>query len=40
MLNSSLKKGAVEKLKKAVEQYERSSKVLQNTAIKLHNCSI
>ncbi len=37
MLNSSLKKEAVEKLKKAVNQYEVSLKVLQNNAIKLHN---
>jgi len=37
MLNSSLKKEAVEKLRKAVNQYEVSSKALQNNAIKLHN---
>lgn len=37
MLNSSLKKEAIEKLKKAVNQYEKSSKTLQSNAIKLHN---
>ncbi|MCD5324150.1 MULTISPECIES: hypothetical protein [Pontibacillus] len=37
MLNSTLKKEAVEELKKAFNQYERSSKALQNNAVKLHN---
>lgn len=37
MLNSSLKKEAVRKLQNAVYQYEKSSKELQNNAIKLHN---
>jgi uncharacterized phage infection (PIP) family protein YhgE len=37
MLNSSLKKEAIEKLKSSIEQYEKSSKTLQNHAIKLHN---
>lgn len=37
MLNSSIKKEAVERLKRAIRQYEKSSKVLQNNAIKLHN---
>ncbi|MED1471773.1 hypothetical protein [Bacillus salipaludis] len=37
MLNNSLKKEAVEKLNKAVEQYKNSSKIVQNNAIKLHN---
>ncbi|PLR83471.1 hypothetical protein CVD25_14885 [Bacillus canaveralius] len=37
MLNSSLKKDAIEKLKNAVAQYKRSSSTLQNNAVKLHN---
>lgn len=37
MLNSSLKKEAVRKLQNTVYQYEKSSKDLQNNAIKLHN---
>jgi hypothetical protein len=37
MLNSSLKKEAVRKLQNAVYQYKKSSKDLQNNAIKLHN---
>ncbi|MDA2599396.1 hypothetical protein PDQ40_27600 [Bacillus cereus group sp. Bc061] len=37
MLNSSLKKEAINKLQNAVHQYEESSKNLQNNAIKLHN---
>ncbi|MBS8265689.1 hypothetical protein DYI25_14780 [Mesobacillus boroniphilus] len=37
MLNSSLKKEAIEKLKTALNKYESSSKALQNNAIKLHN---
>lgn len=37
MLNSTLKKEAVEKLKKALNKYEESSKTVQNNAIKLHN---
>jgi hypothetical protein len=37
MLNSSLKKEAVEKLKSAVTQYEKSTEILKTHAIKLHN---
>jgi hypothetical protein len=37
MLNSSLKKEAVRKLQNAMYKYEKSSKDLQNNAIKLHN---
>ncbi|WP_226679060.1 hypothetical protein [Mesobacillus jeotgali] len=37
MLNSSLKKESIEKLKNALNKYESSSKSLQNNAIKLHN---
>ncbi|MBR8643822.1 hypothetical protein KEH51_00825 [[Brevibacterium] frigoritolerans] len=37
MLNSSLKKEAVEKLERAIDHYEKSSKTLQNNAVKLHN---
>ncbi|RSD27061.1 hypothetical protein [Mesobacillus subterraneus] len=37
MLNGSLKKEAIEKLKNAISNYEGSSKALQNNAIKLHN---
>ena len=37
MLNSSLKKEAVRKLQNAVDKYEKSSKEIQNHAIKLHN---
>ncbi|MEH7502936.1 hypothetical protein V7152_13160 [Neobacillus drentensis] len=37
MLNSSLKKDAIEKLKISLGQYEKSSKILQNNAVKLHN---
>lgn len=37
MLNSSLKKEAVRKLENSVYQYEKSSKELQNNAVKLHN---
>ena len=37
MLNSSLKKEAVRKLQNALYKYEKSSKDVQNNAIKLHN---
>lgn len=37
MLNGSLKKEAIEKLKNAIKNYESSSKALQNNAIKLHS---
>lgn len=37
MLNSSLKKEAVEKLKKEIKSYEQVSKKAQNCAIELHN---
>ncbi|MEX6702298.1 hypothetical protein ABS315_22295 [Peribacillus frigoritolerans] len=37
MLNSSLKKEAVKKLERAIDHYEKSSKTLQNNAVKLHN---
>lgn len=37
MLNSSLKKESVIKLKNSMYQYEKSSKKLQSEAIKLHN---
>ncbi|MEH7148376.1 hypothetical protein V7098_26850, partial [Priestia megaterium] len=37
MLNNVLKKEAIEKLEQAVNEYEKTSKNLQNDAIKLHN---
>lgn len=37
MLNSSLKKDAVEKLKSALQKYENSSESVKGNAIKLHN---
>lgn len=37
MLNSSLKKDAVEKLKSALRKYENSSEIIKGNAIKLHN---
>lgn len=37
MLNNVLKKEAIEKLEQAVNEYEKTSKNLQNNAIKLHN---
>ena len=37
MLNSTLKKDAVEKLKMALKKYEQSTTTLQNNAVKLHN---
>ncbi|MED3789195.1 hypothetical protein P4576_18615 [Peribacillus frigoritolerans] len=37
MLNSSLKKEAVKKMERAIDHYEKSSKTLQNNAVKLHN---
>lgn len=37
MLNSSLKKEAIEKLKKSIASYERLTKKLQTKAISLHN---
>lgn len=37
MLNSSMKKEAIEKLKSAVKKYETSSETLKSSAIKLHN---
>ena len=37
MLNSSLKKEAIEKLKNSITNYEKSTKKLQTKAINLHN---
>ncbi|MFJ7971735.1 hypothetical protein [Psychrobacillus sp. NPDC096389] len=37
MLNSTLKKEAIEKLEQAINEYDVSSKTLQNQAINLHN---
>lgn len=38
MLNSSMKKEAVEKLKKEVSNYEKAQKNVQQSALNLHNC--
>lgn len=37
MLNNTLKKEAIEKLKNSIASYEKSTKKLQNKAISLHN---